>query len=450
MSKVRDMTTGKPAKLIVAFALPIMLGEIFQQMYTMTDTAILSNFGGTDALGALGSADWLSWLVFGVISGFMQGFSILVAQRFGAGEEKLLRRAVSTIIVLASMIAVIFTAAGVVCAGPLLRLINTQERFFDSAHKYLSILYGGISVTAVYNLLSSLLRALGNSRTPLYSMIAASVVNVGLDLLFVIKYKWGVAGAAAATVIAQGVAAVICFVAVMKLEVLRFGKGEFEFNIKDARILCRLAAPMAFQNTMISVGGIALQAVINSLGADYVAGFTATNKMYGLLECAAISFGFAVTTYCGQNLGAKKIRRIKTGVRNAALIGFCVAAVITGIMLIAGRSILMIFIDADTSPNVLYIAVRYLRFMTVPLFILYMLHIYRSALQGLGNTVVPMFSGAVECAMRVGCAWLLTSLIGAGGIYFAEPAAWLGAVAILVTAYYIKEHSLVKEYGLTQ
>ena len=449
MSKnVKDMTHGSPARLIVTFALPLMLGNIFQQLYTMTDAAIVGQFAGTDALGALGSADWLCWLVFGVIGGFMQGFSILVAQRFGGGDMRLMRRSVSTLVILAGIVAVVFTAAGLILTVPLLRLMGTLERVFDLAAAYLHILYGGICVTAAYNLLSSLLRALGNSRSPLIAMVAASVTNIALDLLFVVVFHWDVAGAAAATVIAQGVATVICLMAVLKLEPLRFQKGEFTFHRGDAGQLLKLAAPMAFQNTMISVGGMAVQKVLNGLGYLYVTGFTATNKLYGLLEAAAVSFGYAITTYTGQNLGARRFDRIRSGMRKAALIAFVTALCLTGVMFLAGRPCLSLFIASSADPGVMEVAVKYLHYMAAALFILYFLYVYRSALQGMGDTFMPMLSGLAECVMRVGAAWLLTlpALLGPEGIYFAEPAAWTGAAILLVISYFHRERALEKEF----
>ena len=449
MSKnIKDMTHGSPARLIVTFALPLMLGNIFQQLYTMTDAAIVGPFAGTDALGALGSADWLCWLVFGVIGGFMQGFSILVAQRFGGGDMRLMRRSVSTLVILAGIVAVVFTAAGLILTVPLLRLMGTLDRVFDLAAAYLHILYGGICVTAAYNLLSSLLRALGNSRSPLIAMVAASVTNIALDLLFVVVFHWDVAGAAAATVIAQGVATVICLMAVLKLEPLRFQKGEFAFHRGDAGQLLKLAAPMAFQNTMISVGGMAVQKVLNGLGYLYVTGFTATNKLYGLLEAAAVSFGYAITTYTGQNLGARRFDRIRSGMRKAALIAFVTALCLTGVMFLAGRPCLSLFIASSADPGVMEVAVKYLHYMAAALFILYFLYVYRSALQGMGDTFMPMLSGLAECVMRVGAAWLLTlpALLGPEGIYFAEPAAWTGAAILLVVSYFHRERALEKEF----
>lgn len=444
---IKDMTSGSPAKLITLFALPLMLGNVFQQMYTMTDALIVGQFAGADALGAIGVCDWLSWLVFGVLSGFTQGFSILVAQRFGSGDMRALRRAVSTIIFLTAGAIALFTTIGLLAVTPMLRMINTHERFFSMAQQYLYILYGGIAITAIYNMLSCLLRALGNSRVPLIAMIAAAVTNIGLDLLFVVKFHWSVTGAAAATVIAQGVAAVICLIAVLQTDALRIARSELVFDRADARHLFGLAAPMAFQNIIICIGGVALQSVINSLGTVYVSGFTATNKMYGILEAAAISYGYAVNTFVGQNLGARKYDRIRRGVHVGAGIGLAISAVITVTFLLLDRTVLSLFINDSADPMILDVATIYLNFMTWPLCILYMLHIYRSALQGMGDTVIPMVSGAAECVMRVGCAWILTSLIGAQGIYYAEPAAWLGAAVILVSAYYYRARRLESKFG---
>ena len=441
---VSDMTSGSPTRLMISFALPLMLGNIFQQMYTMTDAAIVGQFAGAEALGAVGSADWLCWLVFGVISGFMQGFSILIAQRFGAGDYRGMRRSVASSIVLAGAVVVFFTALGLGMTKPLLRIMGTREEFFDQAAGYLYVLYGGIIITAAYNLLASILRALGNGRTPLIAMIAASATNVGLDLLFVIVFKWGVIGAAAATVIAEIVASVICFDAIRRLDILKFVEGEFVFDKSDARTLIKLASPMGFQNILICAGGMAVQTVINGLGFAFVTGFTATNKLYGLMEAAAISFGYAITTYAGQNLGARKFDRIRSGMRSAALIGLIVSLILTALFFLFGRYMLMLFIESSADPSVMNVALRYLRTMAATLAALYMLYVYRSALQGMGDTVMPMVSGLVEGVMRVSAAILLTRIMGESGIYYAESAAWIGAAILLAISYFYRIAKLQK------
>ena len=439
---VKDMTRGNPAKLIVLFALPLMVGNVFQQLYTMTDAIIVGQFAGVQALGAVGSTDWLSWLVFGLISGVMQGFSIPVAQRFGAGDLRGLRRCVSTLLVLAAVLAVGFTVLGLIFAGPLLRLIGTQQVVFRQAKTYLSILYGGIFITAAYNLFAALLRALGNSRAPLLAMLVASGVNIALDLLFVMVFRWDVAGAAAATVIAQGSAAVICLISVLRLEQLRFQKGEFLFHKGDAGLLMKLAAPLGLQNILISVGGVVVQSVINSLGFEFVAGITASGKLSGLQETAAMSFGLAVTTYTGQNLGAGQIQRIHKGVRSTAFIALGTSAVLSCIMFAFGRAGLSLFIEKSADAMVTEVATNYLHAMSATLFLLYFLHVYRSALYGLGETMMPMLSSIVQCVMRILVAWGLTRIVSPWAICFTEPAAWLGALTMLLFVYRHKMEKL--------
>ncbi len=439
MAHTRDMTRGSPSGHIVLFALPLMLGNVFQQLYTATDAAIVGQFAGIQALGAVGSADWPFWMWFSAIVGFMQGFSILIAQRFGARDAAGLRRATATTILLATGIALFFTVAGIAVVKPLLRLLDTNDLVFEMAADYLYILFGGIGVTAAYNLLSALLRAVGNSRAPLYAMVAASLANIGLDFLFVVGFHWGVKGAAGATLLAQGGAALICLFYARRIESLKLTRADFQMRRADVAMLFRLAFPMAFQNALIAAGGMAVQYVINGLGFFYVAGFTATNKLYGVFEMAAVSYGYAVTTYAGQNLGAKNHARIRHGVNRALLISLATSAAIAGMMFLFGEALLRLFIEKSADPQVLYVAKRYLFTMAAILPVLYFLHVYRSALQGMGDTVMPMVSGLGECAMRVGVAWALTYAIGATGIYYAEPAAWVGATIILAIAYYRRQ-----------
>lgn len=442
MKHTRDMTSGSPAKHIVFFALPLMFGNVFQQLYTAVDAAIVGQFAGVEALGALGSADWPLWLMISVIIGFMQGFSILVAQRFGAHNAAGLRQAVATTIILAFGITLFFTVAGLVAIRPVLRLLDTNARVVSMAEDYLIIMFGGIGITALYNLLTAFLRALGNSRAPLIAMIIASCTNIALDFWFVVGFQWGVKGAAGATLIAQGLACLICLAYTRKLESLRLSKADFAHVGRDIKTLFRLAAPMASQNALISMGGMAVQRVINGLGFYYVTGFTATNKLYGMLEMAAVSYGYAITTYTGQNLGAGNYARIRHGVNRALVIATVTAAIVAGCMFLFGKALLSLFIEKTADPQVLSIAQHYLFIMAGMLPVLYFLYVYRSALQGMGDTVMPMISGFGECAMRVGVAWALTRAIGAKGIYFAEPAAWTGAAVILTITYYLRQAKL--------
>lgn len=445
MARTRDMTTGKPAGLLLSFALPLMAGNICQQLYTMVDTMVVGQVLGVEALASLGAADWLNWLVLGIIMGFTQGFSILISQRFGAEDQDGLRKVTAMSTLLSAVIAVVVTVSSLLLAEPVLRLLNTPDNVLPGSLSYLRIIFSGSVIVTAYNMMASILRAMGDSRTPLYAMLVASVVNIGLDLLFVMGFHWGIPGAAAATVIAQGCSCLFCLAVLRRMTVLRMTRTDWQPDGCLCRRLFQLGLPMAFQNTVIAVGGLVVQFVINGFGFLFVAGFTATNKLYGLLELAATSFGFSMATYAGQNLGAKKYRRICEGMRSALKMAVATSVIISAAMIAFGKPVLLLFISGEPGEvaQVLDIAYTYLFIMCCLLSVLYLLHLYRSALQGMGDTVIPMVSGIAELTMRIGCALLLPIWLGQYGIYFAEIAAWAGAVVILVTFYYIRIHHLL-------
>ncbi len=431
----------------MTFALPLMLGNVFQQLYTMTDAAIVGRFVGVEALAALGAVEWLHWLLSSTVQGFAQGFAILMAQRFGAGDAAGLQKSTAMSIVLLVVLSPVLTAVSLLGAAPVLRLMNTPENIFDGALIYLRTYLSGLIFIAAHNFLAAALRALGNSKTPLYAMVIGAVFNVGADLFAVNVLHWGIFGAALATVLAQLVSALICLYAVLRIDVLRLPKGSFAPDRPVVGRLMRLALPMAFQNVVISVGGMVVQAIINGFGFLYVAGFTATNKLYGALEVAATSFGHAMATYTGQNLGAGSVSRIKRGLRSGVVMGTLVALVITVAALLFGRPVLSLFVTGDAAQvaQVVEIAYEYLKIMSLFLPILYWLYVYRSVLQGMGDTVVPMVSGMVELAMRCAAVLLLPRIIGERGIFWAEVAAWFGADLVLIPAYYARIYRLNRQ-----
>ena len=443
-TKTKNMTSGSPVKLILAFALPLMIGNVFQQMYTMVDTIVVGNTLGIHALAAIGNGEWLNWLVLSMIQGFAQGFCIQLAQDFGAENMEKLRRTYATSIWLSAFCGAAILVLSLAFMVPVLRLMNTPEAILPDSAAYLGIIFAGIPVVMAYNLLASVLRAVGDSKTPLRAMVAASLTNIVLDLLFVMVFRWGIMGAAFATVIGQALSALICLRAVQHIDILRLEKSELRLHRGLAAHLMKLATPFAFQNFIISVGGLVVQYVINGFGVLYIAGFTATNKMYGLLEIAAYSYGFAMTTYTGQNLGAGQYRRIRAGVRAGAVLGACTAAVISLVMFLFGRLILSCFVSGDPAEveATVAIAYHYLTIMAAFLPVLYLLYVYRSALQGLGDTVMPMVSGIAELVMRVAAILLLPLLIGEEGLFWAEICAWLGADCVLITSYYVRMHRL--------
>ncbi|MDF2542873.1 MAG: family efflux transporter [Herbinix sp.] len=446
MARTKDMTYGKPGRLMFGFALPLMFGNVFQQMYTIVDTFVVGQVLGVEALAALGASEWFNWLVLGTIVGFTQGFSIIIAQRFGADDKEGLRRSVTMSTLLAVLFALGMLIFSQALARPMLIFLNTPENIVDLAIIYMRVTYAGVPVIMAYNTLSAILRALGDSKTPLYAMIIASFVNVVLDTLFVVVFHWGIAGAAYATVIAQLISCVFCYSVVRKISILKLRKEDWKPQFRMLKNILLLGAPTAFQNTIIAIGGLVVQYVINGFGFIYVAGFTATNKLYGLLEIAASSYGYSASTFAGQNLGAKKYHRIKEGIRAGCIMAVVTSAVISFIMLIFGRLIVALFISGEPSEveAVIVVAHRYLNTMAVLLFVLYLLHLYRSALQGMGDTITPMISGIVELIMRISIILILPKLIGEWGLYFAEVAAWTGAEVLLMVMYYYRIHHLLK------
>ncbi|MDE7204106.1 MAG: MATE family efflux transporter [Lachnospiraceae bacterium] len=437
--KIRNMTDGKPSSIILSFALSLMAGNIFQQLYTVVDTMVVGKVLGVSALAALGAAEWMNWMMLGIIQGFTQGFGIMMAKEFGAGKYDALRKAVVGSAVIAAVSSVVLVMTGQLMVEPLLRILQTPPDIWNGTILYLRIMFMGIPIVMLYNLLACILRALGDGRTPLNAMIVASVVNILLDMLFVVVFGWGIAGAAAATLIAQLVSSIFCIWHIRKIELLRFRSEDFKMSARMAGELMYLGFPMAFQNAIIAIGGMIVQAVVNGFGVIFIAGFTATNKLYGLLEIAATSYGYAMVTYMGQNMGAGKIKRIHDGMRAAVVIAVLTSIVIAVCMLGFGRFLLGLFISGslETVEATLAIAYHYLAVMSVCLPVLYILHVTRSAIQGMGNTVLPMLSGVAEFIMRTVSALLLPRLAGENGIFYAEIMAWMGADAILVVSYFI-------------
>lgn len=433
------MTKGNPYKLIFQFALPLMLGNIFQQMYTLVDTMVVGRGVGVDALAAVGASDWLNWMSLGILAGLAQGFSIPMAQEFGAGHMERLRKTIGNAISLSAICAVAVLLAFQVMAKPVLLLLQTPVEILPTALLYIRIFFAGIPITMTYNVLAATLRAMGDGKTPLYAMIVASVTNIVLDVLFVMVFSFGVAGAAVATLIAQVVAAVYCYVALSRIGGLKLTKEDFFLERQRVGRLLKLSLPLAFQNAIIAVGGMIVQFVVNGFGVLFIAGYTATNKLYGLLEMAAVSFGYAISTYVGQNVGAGQYKRLKSGHVAALVVSLATSFVITVLMLLLGDVFIGMFLSGTPSEIEAAGAVawRYLLFMSLALPFLYLLYVYRSALQGMGNTFIPMLSGILEFVLRTGMVLSVTRLIGSDGIFWAEISAWIGAAVLLGISYYV-------------
>ena len=433
------MTRGNPMKLLFSFALPLMFGNVFQQLYTVVDTAIVGQGVSMTALAALGTVDWLNWMFLGIAQGYSQGFSVRISQRFGRKDIDGMKQVAGQSAMLCAMIALVCVISGQLLLPVFLKLLQVPAYLQPMGSLYMRILLAGFPAVMFFNYCSSMLRAVGNSKTPLIAMIVASFINIALDALTVFVFGWGIAGAAVATVIAQCISGGICAVTIAKTAELHFSKKDLVLDKNLCKDLIAIGSPVAAKNTVIALGGMTVQAVVNNFTLSFIAGFTATNKLYGLLEIAAISYGYAVTTYVGQNYGAMALDRVKSGMKSATTLALSTSLVIAAIMLIFGRPITMLFISKDDLALAIdagNIAYWYLSAMAVSLPILYILYVYLSGLQGMGNTVIPMWSGILEFVVRV-CLSVVVALTGFQyGIFGAEVAAWWAAAIFLMAGYF--------------
>lgn len=444
MNRVTNMTSGNPMKLILTFSVPLILANFGQQLYMIVDAIIVGRGVGVDALAAVGATDWSYWLALWVIQALTQGFAIPISHHFGSGDSVRLRRSVTMSVRLCLIIGIIMTAVFLIIARPLLDLLQTPDDIFAGASEYLITMYGGLLIVMAYNMASSILRALGDGRTPLVAIAIAAVTNIALDLIFVFIFHWGIFGAAIATVTAQLLAFIYCFNVLRKMDLMKMDKEDWIFRKDIAGNQFRLGFPLAVQHIFVAAGGMILQSAINKHGFIFIAGFTATNKIYGLMESSAISLGYSVSTYTAQNYGAGLFSRIKKGLRSSALAGLVFAVIVMAAMIAAGRPILSLFIDTSgaAAAETLNIAYHYLFIMSSLLIALYMLHIFKNTLQGLGDTITPFISGIMEFAARVSMAYLFTALFGDELIFFAEPTAWIAAAIVLVAVCIIKVKKL--------
>ncbi len=440
----KDMTNGKPWVLILEFALPLMIGNVLQQVYTFVDTLIVGQVLGINTLAAIGVTEWLVFLIFASIQGVVQGFSIVMAQRFGASDYKGLRKTIYNGIYLTLIMLVVFTIIGQLIIYPILILLHTPNEIIWIAIEYLRTLFIGIPLVFIYNYLAAILRAIGNSNIPLQAMVISSIENIVLDIIFVYIWGWGIKGAAIGTVISMFTALVHCFIMLRKFKELKINSEEKKLDIKIILELLKLGIPMGFQNVITSVGGLIVQSVINGFGVIFIAGYTAANKLYGLLEIAASSYGYAMNTFVGQNKGAGKTIRLRRGLLSGIFIGIITAYCMSAIMMIFGRGILKCFVTGETEMVNQAVENGYHFLLILSIFFpcLYILYILRSWIQGMGNSTWPMISSFAQLIMRISCALILTRFIGESAVYWGEVLAWIGADSLLVFIYY----SLINKY----
>lgn len=432
----KNMTEGRPIKLIVFFTIPLLIGNIFQQLYSMADALIVGRTVGVGALAAVGCTGSITFLIIGFAQGLSMGLSVVMAQRFGAGDYKGVRKSFTASLVISLVVTIILTAIGLIFSESILKAMNTPADIIGDAKDYLMIIFAGTVVSILFNLLSNIIRALGDSKTPLIFLVAACILNIILDYTFILLFHMGVSGAAYATVLAQLIASILCiFYIARRFPVLHIKKEDWKIDAAFYQWHLNVGLPMGFQFSIIAIGAIVLQVALNRLGTDAVAAYTAAGKIDQLASMPANSFGATMATYVAQNFGAGRLDRIKKGVRDCCFVSAAVSILMGGVNILFGSQLIRLFVDAGEE-NVIFLAKQYLVIMGVTYFILALLFIYRNALQGLGKSLAPTVAGVMELVMRIFAAMVLSAAFGFAGACLANPLAWVGACVPLGINYY--------------
>ncbi|MBQ8592025.1 MAG: MATE family efflux transporter [Lachnospiraceae bacterium] len=443
----KDMTQGSPMKLILGFTIPLLFGFLFQQCYSLVDTIIVGRFLGVDALAAVGSTGPLNFFIIGFCTGVCSGFSIPISHKFGAGDYVGLRKTVANTVWLSIIFSVVMTTVTVVACRMILILTKTPENIFEGAYEYFVIILLGIPVTYLYNLLSGIIRALGDSKTPVIFLTIAAVLNIFLDILFIVTFQMGIAGAAWATVLSQGIAGISClFYMIKKFEILKIQKEEWAPDRHLMGILCNMGIPMGLQYSITAIGSVVLQTAVNTLGSGAVAAVTAASRVGMFMMCPFEAMGNTMATYGGQNVGAGRLDRLTQGVKSCLLIGFTYAAMAIGIVYFAGRYLIGMFVEAS-EVAIVDDAFIYLFINTIFYFGLAIVNIVRFMIQGMGFSKLAVLAGIFEMVARGIVGFALVPVFGFTAAAFGSPLAWIMADCFLIPAYIYCNKQLHKRMG---
>lgn len=442
----KNMTEGNPLKIILLFSIPVLLGNIFQQFYNMVDTIIVGQYLGEDALAAVGSTGCLMFLVLGFANGIAQGFGVMISHAFGAKDGRLLKHYVALALVLTLIVSAILTIPTVSASEWLLRWMNTPENIMELANSYIKVIFAGIILTMGYNVAAGILRGIGDSKTPLYFLVLSSVLNIILDVFLIVVVKLGTAGAAYATIIAQGVSAILCYLYMFrKFDILKVTKEYFYMDIQGIKSMLSIGIPMALNYSVTAIGVMIFQAAVNVFGSSVVAAFTAAAKVSNISTQTMPTLGTAMATYCGQNLGAGRYDRIYKGMKVSFFLCFVCAGLASAICIFGGPYIIPWFIN-NPSAEVMNYGMQYLYIASAFMLPLVWIFNYRNALQGLGRGFIPMISGVVELVSRYVIILLFKESMGYTGVCFADPAAWLSTGILLIVTYFIWKHRTIKAH----
>lgn len=435
-SAQNDMTVGNPMKIIFGFTLPIFIGNVFQQFYNMADAVIVGKFVGNKALAAVGSTGTIMFLIYGFVVGMTAGFTVLTAQKFGAGDMKGMRKTVAGAGILSFVVGALLTILFMAFMKPLLILMNTPSDIFADAYSYIMIVSGGILAQMLYNLLSSILRALGNSKLPLVFLIISALLNIVLDLAFIVGFGMGAKGAAVATVIAQGVSGILClFYIIAKIPILHLKREDLDVGSTIYKNQLRIGVPMALQYSITAIGTMMVQSSLNILGSTLVAAYTAAGKIEQVVTQAYVAMGTTMATYAAQNMGAGSVKRIREGFKACTVIGVVYSFVAAGFIMTVGKYMTYLFVseDVDIIMNSVDIYLKCIGIFFIPLAVV---NIYRNGIQGLGYGLLPMMAGVAELIGRGVVAVIAGAKRSYPGVCLAGPAAWVLAGGLLIVMYY--------------
>ena len=446
----KNLTEGSPAKLIFFFTMPLIAGNIFQQLYAFVDTLIVGRFLGVNALAAVGCTGALMFLMLGFVIGFSTGLSIYTGQRFGARDEQGVRRSAAACAVLSLFASIVLTAVGVLLCRQLLIWMQTPAEILDGAYSFISLIYAGITLFVFFQTQTNLIRALGDSKTPTILLASGLSLNIIFEPIAILVFDWGIPGAALATLASQVCGNLLCFVFILrKVPALHAHRHDWRPDLKFYWEHLRIALPMGFQSSIIAIGAVILQVALNDLGPLAVAAYAAAQKIESIAMMPMMSFGIAMSAYTAQNYGARKFERIGEGVRKCCYMSVAFAVLAGAGLIFFGPSLMHLFVG-DGAQQVIDFGHEYLIVNGSCYWILSFLFIFRYTLQGLGQSVVPTIAGIMELLMRTAAALFLCDWLGYLGACLANPMAWIGSCVPLAIAFYWTHRSFKKKYHLAR
>ena len=441
----KDMTSGKPIKLIWNFTIPLLIGNLFQQLYNMADTFIVGRTIGVHALASVGSTGSIIFLILGFANGLTAGLAIPLAQRYGAKDYLGVKRSFYVSILISAVVAILLTILSMIFCRQILEIMQTPVEIIDGAYDYLMVIFAGIFSSMAFNLLSNIFRSIGDAKTPLYFLVIACIMNIILDVVFIAGFGMGVEGAGYATVLSQIFSALACILYIWKkIPILRLNSKDFVAESSDVREHVRISFPMAFQSSIIAIGAIIIRITLNQLGATAVAAYTAAQKIDQVAILPMMSFGVTMATFVAQNYGAKKYDRIWRGVRDCIKLSLTFAISVGIILNLFSPIFIRAFVGVGHEEVVELGAIYFITNGTM-YSLLSLLFIYRYTLQGVGKTFTPTVAGIMELCMRAFAAVVLSNLYGYTGATMANPLAWLGSLIPLMIAYYLFKNKFPKE-----